>query len=111
MPKSKVQSNHGNRRKTMTPKPDRQCREVGFVLECKGAKHVHVCGEFNDWSPTCLPMIGDPAVGLWEKRLILEPGRYQYKFVVDGKWVHDPGAGENVPNVHGSLNSVVEVLP
>jgi 1,4-alpha-glucan branching enzyme len=47
--------------------------------------------------------------GQWETTLALEPGRYQYKFVVDGKWTHDPNARENVTNEHGSLNSVIEI--
>jgi hypothetical protein len=40
---------------------------------------------------------------------VLEPGRYEYKFVMDGKWIHDSRAGENVANASGSLNSVLEV--
>lgn len=47
--------------------------------------------------------------GRWETTLSLRPGKYQYKFVADGQWIHDPNARENVPNAHGSLNSVVEV--
>jgi 1,4-alpha-glucan branching enzyme len=84
-------------------------REVGFVLEFTDAEHVYVCGDFNDWHPTSLRMIGSADDGLWEKRLTLPPGRYEYKFVVDGNWLHDPDARENVFNIFGSLNSVVEV--
>ena len=91
------------------PAADLQCREVDFVLEYNGAEHVHVCADFTDWRPTSLRMIGDMIPGLWEKRLLLPPGRHEYKFVVDGKWLHDPGARENTPNIYGSLNSVVEV--
>jgi len=47
--------------------------------------------------------------GLWETSLALPPGRYEYKFVVDGQWLPDPNAHENVFNAHGTLNSVVEV--
>ena len=54
-------------------------------------------------------MVGNSDVGLWEKRLVLPPGHYEYKFVVDGSWTQDPEAAENVPNILGSLNSVVEV--
>lgn len=86
-------------------------REVDFVLERAGAEHVYVCGDFNDWRPTSLRMIGNADVGVWEKRLTLAPGRYEYKFFADGKWLHDPDARENVPNLLGSLNSVVEVRP
>jgi hypothetical protein len=31
------------------------------------------------------------------------------KLIVDGEWIVDPAAQKNVPNEHGSLNSVVEV--
>jgi hypothetical protein len=83
--------------------------EVEFVLEYDGAEHVYVCGDFNHWQPTSLRMIGSPDAGLWEKRLPLPPGRHEYKFFVDGRWLHDPDASKNVPNIYGSLNSVLEV--
>jgi 1,4-alpha-glucan branching enzyme len=94
---------------TFPPEPRRV--EVEFVLECNGAEQVYICGDFNLWRPTSLRMIGNPDAGLWEKRLVLPPGRYEYKFVVDGNWTHDPDARENVSNLYGSLNSVVEVRP
>jgi hypothetical protein len=47
--------------------------------------------------------------GVWQKSLTLPPGRYHYKFVADGQWMHDPASREKVPNEHGSLNSVIEV--
>lgn len=72
------------------------------------AKQVSVCGDFNDWDPDATPL--KPAKdGHWETKLILRPGRYLYKFVADGEWLHDPNAPENVANEHGSLNSVLEV--
>jgi len=111
MPKAKNQQSKEKRTEMKLSADETPCREVDFVLEWIGAEHVYVCGGFNDWQPTCLRMIGNPEAGLWEKRLLLPPGRHEYKFVVDGKWLHDPDAGENVPNVYGSLNSVVEVRP
>jgi 1,4-alpha-glucan branching enzyme len=83
--------------------------EVIFSLDSPGALEVYLCGDFNEWSPTSLRMIRRGASDHWAKRLTLRPGCYQYKFVVDGEWVHDPEASENVRNHHGSLNSVVEV--
>jgi 1,4-alpha-glucan branching enzyme len=85
--------------------------EVEFVLECIGAGQVYVCGDFNGWRPASLRMIGQPEAGLWEKRLLLPVGRHEYKFIVDGNWLHDPEARENVRNGFGSLNSVLEVQP
>jgi hypothetical protein len=79
-----------------------------FILKAPEAKQVLVCGEFNNWQPEAAPM-KRRADGTWETSLTLRPGRYQYKFVVDGNWIHDPNAKMNVPNEHHSLNSVIEV--
>jgi 1,4-alpha-glucan branching enzyme len=83
--------------------------EADFVLQCTGAEQVYVCGDFNEWKPASLRMISTSAAGLWEKRLVVPVGRHEYKFVVDGNWVHDPDARENVRNSFGSFNSVLEV--
>ena len=83
--------------------------EVVFVLERPKAREVFLCGDFNQWSRMSLRMLQCNGNGRWEKRVTLPPGRYEYKFIVDGEWMHDAKAGENAPNVHGSLNSVVHV--
>ena len=85
-----------------------QSVKVNFVLLEPGAKWVALCGDFNGWSPTETPMKWHDD-GHWGTTVALAPGRYQYKFVVDGEWIADPAAQKNVPNEHGSLNSVVEV--
>ncbi|MGI8437999.1 MAG: hypothetical protein ACR2NX_14050, partial [Chthoniobacterales bacterium] len=41
----------------------------------------------------------------------LKPGRYEYKFFVDGRWTGDPANTETAPDRHGGLNSVVVVNP
>jgi len=82
---------------------------VTFSLDRPEAREVCLCGDFNQWSPTSLRMIRHGTSGHWEKRLTLAPGCYQYKFVVNGEWVHDPKATENVLNNYGSINSVRDV--
>ncbi len=92
------------------PSPSSQARrEVAFILNSPEAKEVYLCGDFNGWSPRGLPMIRHDEAHCWEKRLVLAPGRYEYKFIVNGIWIHNPDAPVNVPNDHGSLNSVMEV--
>jgi len=81
---------------------------VRFALSKPGSRSAALCGDFNSWSPDATPMTRKES-GCWEATLALRPGRYQYKFVVDGEWLHDPNALKNVPNQHGSLNSVMEV--
>jgi 1,4-alpha-glucan branching enzyme len=85
--------------------------EVTFSLERPGAQAIYLCGDFNQWSPVLLRMLRHGASDRWEQRVTLAPGRYQYKFVVDGEGIHDPEAFENVHNHGGSLSSVMEVHP
>jgi hypothetical protein len=82
--------------------------EVKFWLLEPHAKRVFLSGVFNGWSPDATPMQRQ-SDGRWETTLALRPGRYQYKFVVDGEWIPDVHAMENVVNDFGTLNSVVEV--
>jgi 1,4-alpha-glucan branching enzyme len=81
---------------------------VTFVFRKDGATQVSVCGQFNGWSPTATPM-NRQSDGHWETAVALKPGRYEYKFVVDGDWLLDPAAPGSVPNDYGSRNSVLEV--
>ncbi len=81
---------------------------VTFRLVDLGAKRVAVCGGFNGWMPDSKPLKLTSA-GHWETTLSLAPGRYEYKFVVDGQWIPDPHAVENTWNEFGTLNSVIEV--
>ncbi len=41
--------------------------------------------------------------------LVLDPGTHQYKFVVDGAWIADPGHDHTVDDGFGGVNSVVSV--
>ena len=73
------------------------------------AEYVMIAGDFNDWDPESLEMyeVGD---GWWEAVLELEPGVYQYKFVVNGEeWESDPNAFAYVDDGFGGKNSVLEV--
>ena len=81
---------------------------VNFTLQAPQARQVSLCGEFNQWTPTATPL-RQRHDGRWETVLALRAGRYEYKYVVDGQWTHDPKAQEQVPNPHGSLNSVIVV--
>ena len=91
------------------PKPTAtKTLSVSFALHKPDAKRVSLCGDFNGWSSTATPMKRHDD-GHWGTIVALAPGRYQYKFVVDGEWIADPAAQKNVPNEHGSLNSVIEV--
>lgn len=72
------------------------------------ARSVCVAGSFNDWRPAVTPMI-PMGRGWWVKGLVLPPGRYEYRLVVDGQWVPDPNAAEAAPTPDGRVNSVLVV--
>ena len=74
------------------------------------AQAVSIAGSFNDWRPTATPMV-HLNENHWVKELSLPPGRYEYRFVVDGQWICDPTAVEKVPNPFGGCNAVLIVPP
>jgi cyclomaltodextrinase / maltogenic alpha-amylase / neopullulanase len=69
---------------------------------------VFLAGEFNGWNPTVTPMerMGD---GFCRATIELPDGRYEYKFVVDGRWIADPANTERVPDGHDGFNSVLVI--
>jgi len=83
---------------------------VLFVTEAPGANRVSVAGDFNNWSPEATPMIPDAEGEAFRALLPLAPGRYCYRYVVDGQWEKDPHNELVESNPFGDLNSVVEVV-
>lgn len=82
-------------------------KRVRFSFRAPDAGKVFLAGDFNSWSPTASPMKRDKK-GLWVKQITLPKGSYQYKFVVDDKWVHDPEKPA-IENTYGTFNNIIEV--
>jgi hypothetical protein len=82
---------------------------VRLVMLQPGAQTVGVAGDFNEWNPLQTPL--EPtAGGAWAVTLPLEPGRYEYMFVIDGtEWVADPFAVEQQDDGFGLRNAVLDV--
>jgi len=81
-----------------------------FRYRNPGAKTVHLVGDFNAWSPTSDPMVDENSDGEWTLFYPLGPGRYAYKFIVDGKkWISDPTNPVSEPDGFDGQNSVVAV--
>lgn len=78
-----------------------------YLAGYEDAEKVILAGSFNHWDEEQLRM--DKVAGGWEIRLQLSPDRYEYKFIVDGEWMHDPANSEVIPNIHGTLNSIREL--
>ncbi|HEX8322374.1 MAG TPA: AAA family ATPase [Tepidisphaeraceae bacterium] len=82
--------------------------DVHFAAQFAEARRVQVAGDFNNWSPVSTPLM-TAGPGRWVAKLPLTPGRYKYRFVVDGAWTNDPHNPMTEANEYGELNSVVEV--
>jgi len=85
--------------------PQVEGERVRFVYENEAAQEVRLAGTFNDWQPEPC----EKADTAWERRLAIPPGTYQYRFVVDGRWVADPRNPMQVADAFGGHNSVFEV--
>jgi glycosidase len=76
-----------------------------------GPHNVFLAGTFNGWAPDKDRMTDEDGDGVYEITVQLAPGRYEYKFVVDGTWYTDETAGEFAPDGFGGRNSVLRVEP
>ena len=81
-------------------------KKVKFEFKGEPEQEVYIAGTFNDWNPGQLKL-KETREGVYWTALLLSSGRHEYKFVVDGVWCIDPNCPEFIPNVHGSLNSVM----
>jgi hypothetical protein len=72
----------------------------------ENAKQVIVSGSFNNWKEDELYM--NKTSGGWEMPYTLGAGNYEYKFIVDGKWISDP---DNLLNSPSSGNSYLIIDP
>lgn len=82
--------------------------ETNFQFSLKGfeqAKNVLLSGSFNGWDEkrTKLQKAGSE----WKLDVYLRPGTYNYKFIVDGKWITDPANTDKMPNEFNDFNSVI----
>lgn len=82
---------------------------VTLRYSAPNATAVSVIGTFNGWSPDRSPMhaVGD---NTWEIVLTLPPGRYSYRFLVNGReQVLDPSNATVEADGFGGENSVIVV--
>lgn len=68
------------------------------------AKKVVLAGSFNNWLPDALQM--KRVDSGWVANVKLSPGKYWYKFVIDGNWTIDNDNRINENDGKGNTNSV-----
>lgn len=84
-------------------------KEVRFLVNAPEAKDIYIVGDFNHWKISDENKLLKISDGKWEKRVGLQPGRYKYKFVVDGEWILDAENAERELNAFGTFDSIVKL--
>jgi len=82
-------------------------RRIVFSFSAPEAQNVALVGNFNNWDYT--KTMKKDKEGLWTSRVDLEPGKYEYLFLVDGEWQDDPKCQTRQSNSFGSQNCVLEI--
>ncbi len=90
-------------------KPKTKSKKVRFNLYFPEAERVSLVGDFNNWNILSLPMkkFRD---GFWETSIDLPPGRYEYRFCVNGIRQGEPNTQEMVENPFGTQTWVRVVI-
>jgi len=80
---------------------------ITFKLKAQpSTQKVFLAGDFNSWDSRSEPMTrrGEQ----FSKSVKLAPGRYQYKYVIDGEWTVDHEAPVVISDL-GTMNNVINV--
>ncbi|KAK1164009.1 5'-AMP-activated protein kinase subunit beta-2-like [Acipenser oxyrinchus oxyrinchus] len=85
-------------------KPPQQARPT-VIRWAGGGKEVYIAGSFNSWA-TKIPL--NKSHNDFVAILDLPEGEHQYKFFVDGQWVHDTSEPV-VTSQMGTINNLIQV--
>lgn len=97
-------------KKTIAKKTAAPARKrITFSVAAEPGSTVGVSGSFNNWDPVGRPMTDKKGDGNFSVTILLSPGVYEYKFIVNNTWSVDPNCSEWVQNSLGTLNSVLRV--
>src|SRR5688572_18939162 len=78
-----------------------------YLKDNQKANRVMLAGSFNNWLPDILAMTRTDSG--WIANVKLTPGKYWYKFIIDGNWTIDHDNKLNENDGHGNTNSVFYV--
>ena len=89
------------------PPPSLQGNTTFRLRGYPDADIVALAGSFNNWNQSQL--ICARQANEWVCRTDLYPGRYTYKFIVDGNWTLDPANPDTEADAAGNINNVLIV--
>jgi 1,4-alpha-glucan branching enzyme len=89
----------------------RSAHQQGTVItfRLKTSRPTSVVGDFNYWDPLVSPM-HRKSDDLHELHLLLQPGRYAFRYLADGgEWFDEPEADAIEPNGQGGSHTLLLV--
>jgi serine protease AprX len=90
--------------------PNIEDDKIVFLHHDDNAQSIYLSGDFNNWdsSETSFTLGKD---GIWRAEILNpEPGKYCYKFVVNGEnWIEDHLNGMKEEDGYGGFNSILQV--
>jgi len=87
---------------------DGNLQRVELVYPDFAGRELKIAGEFNNWAPdegVDTIVDGDDI----RKIFYVEPGEYQYRLIIDGKWRNDPTNPDQILNSLGVHTSMLKV--
>lgn len=84
-------------------------REIVFKLEAPESAMVQIAGDFNEWVPESLHFTESQGRPLWHKTISLRQGSYEYKYLVEDRWIPDPDNETTAADAYGGVNSVINI--
>ncbi len=95
-------------------RPPSTCGLVVFRYDAasKKVQTALVSGNFNNWADSAQKgayVMKNVQGSIWEFRKKFQAGTYEYKFIIDGKWLQDPTNPNKKPDGYGGFNSLLTV--
>ncbi len=89
--------------------PQMNGNQATFTYQGSSGKSVYLAGTMNGWSTTANPMTWNGSA--YTCTVTLDPGLYEYKFVVDGEWINDTANGYATGKDSNSAAVITGLLP
>lgn len=85
--------------------------KVSFILPADDSRlPASVVGDFNEWNPSANPMVRRSNGTFSAVVPLIADATYRFRYRSgDGTWFNDDTADGYEPNVHGSVDCVVEL--
>lgn len=97
----------GTEQDILLKKSEKINQYFSFNPKDKKYKKVQIKGEMNAWNPNNTNLIFEN--GIWKTEFKIQPGKYQYLIVANGKEMLDPANPEITSNGMGGFNSVMTI--